>query len=91
VREKGTVLALAVCDASPDPKIENKEPGVSGIAWKLAPLAMPPGAITGVVCADAKAAKTISDKVQVRMNKSIPAPTIGHEPRRNNARVVKVL
>ena len=74
-REKGTVLALAVCDANPDPKIENKEPPVSGMAWKLAPLVMPPDAITGVVWADASAAaKTTSEKVQVRMNKMIPGP-----------------
>jgi len=76
-RENGTVLALAVCDASPDPKIENKEPPVSGMAWKLAPFVMPPGAITGL-CADASAAaNTRKEKVLIRIDKNGPWLTIG--------------
>ena len=49
-----TVLALAIWDASPDPKIENNEAPASGIDWKLAPFMMPPGVIEwGTTKADA--------------------------------------
>ena len=66
-RENGTVLALAVCDARPDPKIENNEPPARGLAWKLAPFAMPFGAIVG--WADASAATNRKERVQVRIEK----------------------
>ena len=81
-RENGTLLALAVWDARFDPKIENKEPPVNGIDWKLAPLVMPPGAIVG--CADARAAANTSKEiVHFRIEKIIPGPTIGDGGRRH--------
>ena len=87
------MLALAVCDASHDPKIENNEPPVSGIAAKLAPFAMPFGAIIGVVLwADATAAANIrNEKAHGRIERIVPAPTIGDLRSRDNARVVKEL
>jgi hypothetical protein len=92
-RENGTVLALAVCDASPDPKIENNEPPASGIAAKLAPFAMPFGAMIGVVLwADATAAANIrKETAHGRIERMVPSPTIGDLRPRDNARDVKEL
>ena len=69
--EKGTVLALAVCDASDEPKIENNDPGASGGPWKLAEFTTPPDMIVGgVFCAEAKAANDRRENAQVRIKNS---------------------